>query len=134
MMERFKRIQFGSNPMGHDDFVLKIIAGQKTVTLCPAEYYNQSSGEYNDGGWQITDNVEVYDLLGQKRCLIEIIDLKPVNFGEAVNTLWQADGYVSSEAFLQDYHQAWPTVHNNFALIALYFRLIEAYFDYSINS
>lgn len=120
MNARRKRIQFGE-----DHFIEQILAGRKTVTLCPAEDYDQPWGEYSDGGWQVGEDVEVYDATGCLRGVIAVTQVRPITFGEAATTLWHEDGYNSHEAFLEDYQQAWADVQSNTALISLHFCLLS---------
>lgn len=116
MNARRKRIQFGEN-----HFIEQILAGRKTVTLCPAEDYDQPWGEYSDGGWQVGDEVEVYDATGCWRGLIVVTQVQPIPFGEAATTLWYEDGYNSQADFRDDYRQAWADTPCDTALIALHF-------------
>jgi uncharacterized protein YhfF len=120
MNARRKRIQFGEAV-----FIEQILAGRKTITLCPAEDYDQPWGEYSDGGWQAGDEVEVYDAVKYLRGVIVITQVQPLTFGEAATTLWHEDGYNSHADFMEDYRQAWAEVQNNTALIALHFYLLR---------
>lgn len=102
MIAKRKRIQFGE-----DRFIEQILAERKTVTLCPAEDYEQPWGEYSDGGWQVDDEVEVYDVSGCLRGVIVVTLVQPITFGEATTTLWYEDGYNSLANFIEDYRQTW---------------------------
>ncbi|MBJ6611771.1 MAG: ASCH domain-containing protein [Candidatus Thiothrix moscowensis] len=120
MNARRKRIQFGE-----ERFIEQILAGCKTVTLCPAEDYDQPWGEYSDGGWLASDEVEVYDATGCLRGVIVVTQVQPITFGEAATTLWREDGYNSYEDFIEDYRQAWSDAQRNTVLIALHFYLLS---------
>lgn len=120
MNARRKRIQFGE-----DHFIEQILAGRKTVTLCPAEDYDQPWGEYSDGGWLAGEEVEVYDAQGYLRGTIAVTQVQPITFGEAAGTLWRKDGYNSRKNFIEDYQQAWKTPTENLTLISLHFRLLS---------
>lgn len=69
-MNRLKRTQFWGEDENDDRLVRQIIAGHKTATACPAAEYYLPDGDYEDGGFEVGGEVEVYDLKKQLRCIM----------------------------------------------------------------
>jgi uncharacterized protein YhfF len=61
-MNRRKRTQFWGRDENDDRLILQILDGTKTATACPAIEYFEPDGEFEDGGYEVGDIVEVYDL------------------------------------------------------------------------
>lgn len=61
-MNRLKNTQYLDKDENDDRLIKQIITGHKTATACPAEKYYLPGGEYEDGGFEVGDKIEVYDL------------------------------------------------------------------------
>ena len=126
-MNRLKRMQFWGENENDDSLVMEIIEGKKTATVCRADEYNEPEGEYDDGGWEIGDLVDVYDLQKQLRCRIRITEVYPVLFGKIPEKLWREEVCRSAKHF-QDAHRAcWPNykLDDDSKLMAAHFVLEE---------
>ena len=126
-MTRLKRMQFPGRTPDDDSLVVEILDGEKTATVCKADEYHLPEGEYDDGGWQIGDLVEVYDLKGRLRCMIRITDVYRVHFGEIPEKLWKGEACRSAEHFREAHRIWWPYYHltDDFEMMATHFELIE---------
>lgn len=126
-MSRLKRTQFWGEDENDDRLILQIIAGEKTATACPAETYFEPDGEYEDGGFQVGDLVEVYDLKANLRCVIRITEYYTTNFGSIPDKLWQGECNSSAEEFQSDHRYCW-TEHNvtdEFLIAVNHFELVQ---------
>jgi uncharacterized protein YhfF len=126
-MSRNKRMQFWGEDEDDDRLVLEIISGEKTATVGSASGYFETDGEFDDGGWEIGDLVDVYDLRQQLRCRIRITEVYKTRFGEIPEKLWKGEA-CKNAAHFQDVHRAcWPNYHltDEFELIATHFELDE---------
>ena len=126
-MDRLKRIQFwGRNP-DDDHLVIEILEGEKTATVCKRDEYHLAEGEYDDGGWQVGDLVEVYDLRERLRCLIRITEVYPVRFGDVPEKLWKGEACRSAEHFREEHRLCWPDydLTDDFEMMATHFELVE---------
>ncbi len=126
-MHRRKRTQFwGANP-DDDSLVREILAGQKTATVCPADEYYTVMNEFDDGGMEVGEQVDVYDLRGRRRCVIAITEVYPVTFGAIPEKLWRGEGCTSAEHFREVHRACWPqyALTGDFALMATHFALVE---------
>lgn len=127
-MPRRKRTQFWGANADDDRLVREILAGHKTATVCPADEYYTAMNEFDDGGMEVGDDVEVYDLRGRLRCVIAITEVYPVTFGAIPEKLWRGEGCTSAEHFREEHRACWPqyALTDDFALIATHFTLAEA--------
>jgi len=119
------RMQFWGKDENDDSLVTEILDGKKTATVCKADEYYESEGEYDDGGWEIGDLVEVYDLRKRLRCRIRITEIYPVVFGNIPDKLWKGEACRSARHF-QDAHRAcWPeyNLDDEIKLMATHFVL-----------
>lgn len=107
-MKRLKRTQFWGRDEDDDRLILQILDGTKTATACPACEYFESDGEFEDGGYEVGDIVEVYDLRGRFRCLIKITEYYTTEFGSIPEKLWRGEGNTSEEEFREDHIFCWP--------------------------
>jgi uncharacterized protein YhfF len=126
-MNRIKRMQFWGEDENDDSLVLEIIRGIKTATVSSAENYYEAGGEFDDGGWEIGDLVDVYDLKQQLRCRIRITEVYPVKFGEIPEKLWKGEACQSAIHFQEVHRSCWPhyQLTDGFELIATHFELVE---------
>jgi uncharacterized protein YhfF len=126
-MRRRKRIQFWGSDPEDDHLVQEILEGRKTATVCKADEYHLPEGEYDDGGWEVGDLVEVYDLQERLRCLIRVTDVYKVRFGEVPERLWRAEACESAEHFRDAHHLCWPDydLTDDFVMMATHFELVE---------
>lgn len=128
-MERRKRIQFWGRDENDDSLVREIERGEKTATVCKADEYNLKVGDYDDGGWQVGDLVEVYDLQKQLRCLIEITEVYLVVWSKIPTKLWKGEACRSEEHFKEAHLFCWPEydIDDQFEMMATHFKLIETF-------
>jgi len=126
-MNRRKRTQFWGAHENDDSLILEIIAGRKTATACQAHEYYKPAGEFDDGGMETGELVDVFDLKGRLRCLIRITDVYGLRFGEIPEKLWRAEGCSSAAHFRESHRRAWPheNLTDDFELIATHFELVD---------
>ena len=128
-LDRIKRMQFWGENENDDSLIIEIIEKKKSATVSSAEKYFETEGEYDDGGWEVGDLVDVYDLKKQKRCQIRITEVYPVLFGNIPEKLWKEEGCISAEHFQEIHRSCWPNynLNDDFQLIANHFELVEVY-------
>lgn len=126
-MHRPKRIQFWGADENDDSLIIEILEGKKTATVSKADEFYESDGEFDDGGLEVGDLVDVYDLKQQPRCRIRITEVYPVRFGEIPEKLWKGEACHSAEHFQAAHRHCWPDcdLNANFAMIAMHFELVE---------
>lgn len=126
-MDRLKRIQFWGEDGDDDSFVVEIMEGKKTATVCKADEYYESDGEYDDGGLEVGDLVDVYDLRQNLRCRIRVTEVYPVLFGDIPEKLWRGEVCQSAEHFQEAHRHCWPNYNltDDFAMVATHFELVE---------
>ena len=126
-MGRIKRMQFWGEDENDDSLIMEIIRGIKTATVSSAEKYHEAGGEFDDGGWEMGDLVDVYDLKQQLRCRIRITEVYPVKFGEIPEKLWKGEACQSATHFQEVHRSCWPNYQltDEFELIATHFELDE---------
>lgn len=126
-MNRPKRIQFWGENENDDSLVKEIIEGKKTATVCKADQFYESDGEFDDGGLELDDVVDVYDLKQQFRCRIRITEIYPVLFGNIPEKLWRGEACNSAEHFQKAHRHCWPQyeLSDIFEIIAIHFELVE---------
>lgn len=126
-MDRPKRMQFWGENENDDSLVVEILEGKKTATVCNAVKYYEAEGEFDDGGWEIGDLVDVYDLQQQLRCRIRITEVYSVLFGEIPEKLWRGEACRSAKHFQEVHRSCWPDYNltDDFELMATHFELIE---------
>ena len=122
-MTRLKRMQFWGSSPKDDSLVLEVLKGDKTATVCKADEYDLPDGEYDDGGWQVGELVEVYDLMGRLRCVIRITDVYRVLFGNIPDRLWKAEVCENAEHFREAHRACWPEydLTDDFEMMATHF-------------
>ncbi|WP_051278904.1 ASCH domain-containing protein [Chitinilyticum aquatile] len=126
-----KRMQFWGENADDDSLVREVLAGQKTATACPAASYHLPEGDFDSGGWATGDVVEVYDLHGRLRCLIEITDVYTTRWDSFPDRLWQEEYCRDAEHFREAHRYCWPDedITDDFLMTATHFRLLEQYSD-----
>ena len=126
-MNRLRRTQFWGRDEDDDRLILQILAGKKTATACPANEYFESEGDYEDGGYEVGDVVEVYDLKENLRCLIRITEYYTTTFGAIPEKLWRGEGNSCEEEFRKDHIFCWPEheIDDDFQIAVNHFELIE---------
>jgi len=126
-MPRRKRTQFWGANADDDRLVREILTGHKTATVCPADEYYTATGEFDDGGMEVGELVDVYDLRGCHRGVIAITEVYPVTFGSIPEKLWRGEVCTSAEHFREVHRACWPqsALTDDFALIATHFKLAE---------
>ena len=130
-MNRLKRTQFWGEDDKDDRLVRQIIAGEKTATACPAEIYFEPDGDYEDGGFEVGDIVEVYDLMERLRCLIQITEYYVTPFGCIPEKLWRGEGNASAEEFQKVHRYCWPEhdLTDDFQVAVNHFQLVKVVVD-----
>jgi uncharacterized protein YhfF len=126
-MDRPKRIQFWGKDENDDSLLIDILEGRKTATVCIADEYYESDGEYDDGGLEVGDVVDVFDLKQRLRCRIRMTEVYPVRFGKIPEKLWKGEVCESAEHFQEAHRLCWPEydLSDDFRLIAMHFELVE---------
>ncbi|MEE8567990.1 MAG: ASCH domain-containing protein [Anaerolineales bacterium] len=126
-MKRRKRIQFWGEDENDDSLVREIIRREKTATVCKADKYNLPDGEYDDGGFQVGELVEVYDLKQRLRCIVRITEVYNVQFGDIPEKLWRGEACSSAEHFRKAHRHCWPDydLTPDFEMTATHFELVE---------
>ncbi len=126
-MDRPKRIQFWGKDENDDSLVVEILEGKKTATVCKADEYDAPDGEFDDGGCQAGDLVDVHDLKQQLRCRIRVTEVYPVRFGKIPEKLWKAEACRSEEHFQEAHRTCWPDydLTDDFEMMATHFELVE---------
>lgn len=124
-MNRRKRTQFWGANEDDDSLILEILAGRKTATACQAHEYYVATGEFDDGGMEAGELVDVYDLKGRPRCVIRITEVYLARFGDIPEKLWRAEHHASAAEFQEGHRRAWPheNLTDDFELIATHFEL-----------
>lgn len=125
-------MQFWGKDADDDSLVREVERGEKTATVCKLDEYDLTIGDFDDGGWQVGDRVEVYDLRENRRCLIEIIEVYPVAWSSIPEKLWRGEACRSEAHFKEAHIACWPeyTIDDSFEMMATHFRLMEL-FHYS---
>jgi uncharacterized protein YhfF len=123
---RNKRMQFWGEDENDDSLIQEIINGQKTATATSAARYYEAE-EYDSGGWEVGDIVDVYDLKKRLRCVIRITEVYPVLFGDIPDKLWKGEACKSQEHFQDIHRECWSQyqLDDDFKLIATHFELIN---------
>lgn len=130
-MNRRKRLTFWGAHEDDDSLVRNVIAGKKTATAAVASEYNDSYGEYGDGGYEVGDVVEVYDPKRRLRCLIKITEVYPIRFESIPERVWREEAFNSEEEFKECHIKCMPgyDLQDDFEFMIIHFRLVEAYED-----
>lgn len=125
--KRNKRMQFWGNDENDDSLIIEILNGQKTATVTSEDKYYEPGGEYDDGGWEIGDIVDVYDLKNRYRCKVRITDVYPVKFGYVPEKLWRGEACKSKKQFQDIHRDCWPQyqLDDEYKLIATHFELVR---------
>jgi len=120
-------MQFWGSSPEDDSLVVQVLEGKKSATCCKADEYDLPDGEYDDGGGQVGDLVEVYDLQERLRCVVRITDVYPVRFGDIPEKLWKAEACESAEHFREAHRACWPEydLTDDFEMMATHFELVE---------
>lgn len=126
-MERRKRTQFWGQDDNDDSLVIEILEGKKTATVCKADEHDLSFGEYDDGGMEVGDLVDVFDLRGTHRCVIRVTEVYLVTFGDIPEKLWRGEVCTSAEHFREAHRFCWPDydLTPDFEMMATHFELVE---------
>lgn len=127
-MNRRKRTQFWGADENDDSLLIEILEGQKTATVCKADEYTLSYGEFDDGDLQVGDLVDVYDLRGNPRALIRVTEVYPVKFGDIPEKLWRGEVCRDAEHFREAHRRCWPDydLTDDFEMMATHFELVHA--------
>jgi len=126
-MTRFKRMQFWGEDENDDSLIREVLEGKKTATVCKADEYDLPEGDYDDGGWETGDLVEVYDNHQKLRCLIEITEVYRTTFGNFPDKLWMGEVCRDAEHFREAHRHCWPEydLTDDFDMMATHFRLVK---------
>ncbi|MCD6336947.1 MAG: ASCH domain-containing protein [Candidatus Marinimicrobia bacterium] len=126
-MNRLKRMQFWGQNKDDDRLVLEILKGKKTATACKADEYHLPDGDFDDGGWETGDIVEIYDLRERLRCKVKITEVYKCKFGNFPDKLWIGENNTSAEEFRNDHRSCWPEydLTDDFEMMATHFKLID---------
>lgn len=122
-----KRIQFWGVDEHDDHLVREILRGEKTATACKADEYHLPEGEFDTGGWEVGDIVEVYDLQNRLRCLVRVTEVYTTTFGDIPEKLWRAEVCRNADHFRDAHRLCWPDydLTDDFELAAVHFTLVE---------
>jgi uncharacterized protein YhfF len=125
-MSRRKRTQFWGAHPDDDTLVLEILSGHKTATVCKANEYNMATSDFDDGGMEPGDLIDVYDLRGKARCVIRVTEVYRVQFGEIPEKLWRGECCTSAKHFQEVHRNCWPhySLTDDFEMIATHFELV----------
>jgi len=123
---RPKRIQFWGEDEHDDSLVLEILEGKKTATVTKADEFYESDGEFDDGGLEVGDAVDVFDLQQRLRCRIRITEVYSVRFGDIPEKLWRGEACRSAGHFQEAHRHCWPDydLNDDFEMIATHFELV----------
>ena len=126
-MDRLKRMQLWGENEDDDSLVVEILQGMKTATACKADIYNEAEGEFDDGGWQAGEVVDVYDLKERLRCRVRITGVYPFLFGNIPEKLWRGEACRDAKHFQDAHRHCWPEydLTDDFELMATHFELVE---------
>jgi uncharacterized protein YhfF len=124
---RPKRIQFWGEDENDDSLVVEITEGKKTATVTKADEYYESDGDFDDGGLEVGDVVDVFDLRQRLRCRIRVTEVYPVRFGDIPEKLWKGEACRSAEHFQEAHRHCWPDyeLKDDFEMMAMHFELVE---------
>lgn len=124
---RPKRIQFWGEDENDDSLVHEIIAGEKTATVSKADEFYESDGDFDDGGLEVGELVDVFDLKQRLRCRIRITEVYPVRFGDVPEKLWKGEACRSAEHFQEAHRHCWSDcdLNDDFEMVATHFELVE---------
>jgi len=120
-------MQFWGENEDDDSLVVEVIEGKKTATVCKADEYYLPEGDYDSGGWEVGDVVEVYDNKNNLRCLIEITEVYNTAFGDFPDKLWKEEVCRDAEHFRDAHRNCWPDydLTDDFEMTATHFRLVK---------
>jgi len=126
-MKRRKRLTFWGANEDDDSLPVSVIEGRKTVTSEVLEDYHKSYGDFGDGGYEVGDIVEVYDLRKNLRCLIEVTKVYPIKFGNIPEEVWRGETFKSAKEYQDCHIRCMPDrkLHDEFEFMTLHFKLIE---------
>ncbi len=126
-MNRLRRTQFWGENDDDDSLVVEILQGLKTATACKAATYNEAEGEYDDGGGEVGELVDVYDLKERLRCRIRITEVYPFLFGNIPEKLWRGEVCRDAQHFQDAHRHCWPEydLKDDFELMATHFELVD---------
>lgn len=124
---RPKRIQFWGEDENDDSLVVEILEGKKTATVTKADEYYEPDGDFDDGGLEVGELVDVFDLRQQLRCRIRVTEVYPVRFGNIPEKLWKGEACRSAEHFQEAHRHCWPDydLNDDFEMMAMHFELVE---------
>lgn len=120
-------MQFWGEDVNDDSLVVEVIEGKKTATVCKADEYNVPEGDYDSGGWEVGDVVEVYDNRKNLRCLIEITEVYKTTFSHFPDKLWMGEACRDAEHFRRAHRYCWPDydLTDDFEMMATHFKLVK---------
>lgn len=129
-MNRLKRLTFWGANEDDDRLPISVIQGRKTVTSAVSEEYDKPYGEYGDGGYEVGDLVEVYDLKKHLRCLIKVTKVYPIRFGNIPEEVWRGETFSSAEEYRECHIQCMPDydLHDDFEFMTIHFKLVEVFY------
>ena len=124
---RPKRIQFWGEDENDDSLVVEILEGKKTATVTKAAEYYEADGNFDDGGLEVGELVDVFDLHQRLRCRIRVTEVYPVRFGDIPEKLWKGEACRSAEHFQEAHRHCWPDydLNDDFEMMAMHFELVE---------
>jgi uncharacterized protein YhfF len=127
MTQERKRIQFWGEDDHDDHLVEEILSGEKTATVTKADEYHLPEGEYDTGGWEVGDLVDVYDLRGNRRAVVRVTEVYDVRFGDVPEKLWRGEACRSAEHFREAHRRCWPDydLTPDFEMKAVHFELVD---------
>lgn len=127
-MSDLKRMQFGGVGVDAEALIQEVLRGEKTATATDAADYDQPWGEYDSGGWEVGDIVEIWDDEPRLRCHIEITEVYTTPFGVTPEKLWREEVCKSAEHFRQVHRECWPELDltDEHLIAAVHFKRVEA--------
>lgn len=122
-----KRMQFSGVGVDAEALVREVIAGEKTATVADSADYREPYGDWDTGGWEAGDLVEVYDALPKLRALIRVTEVYTTPFGVTPEKLWRGEACRSAEHFRQVHRDCWPhlDLRDDYPIVAVHFEVIE---------
>ncbi len=127
-MSKRKRMQFGGEGVDDEALIQELLRGEKTATAADAADYHEPWGNYDSGGWEVGDIVEIWDNTPKLRCLIRILEVYTTPFGITPEKLWRGEVCRSAEHFRQVHRDCWPELDmtDERPIVAVHFELHAA--------
>ncbi len=122
-----KRMQFSGEGVDDEALIQEVLRGEKTATVADAADYDEPWGDYDSGGWELGDLVEVWDARPELRCLIRVTEVYTTPFGVTPEKLWRGEACRNAEHFRQVHRECWPHLDmtDERPIVAVHFELVS---------